>query len=53
MITRQSLLLEKQFMLQAACLIWAVSNLIGENYGKSTHSAILLGKKHKQLVIKA
>ena len=49
MITRQSLLLEKQFMLQAACLIWAVSNLIG----KSTHPAILLGKKHKQLVIKA
>lgn len=53
MITRQSLLLEKQFMLQAACLIWAVSNLIGGNHGKSTRPAILLGKKHKQLVIKA
>ena len=53
MITSQNLLLEKQFMLQAACLIWAVSNRIGGNHGKSTHSAILLGKKHKQLVIKA
>lgn len=53
MITRQSLLLEKQFMLKAACLICTGSNLIGENHGKSTRPAILLGKEHKRLVIKA
>ena len=53
MITRQSLLQEKQFMLKAACLICAGSNLIGENHGKSTRPAILLGKEHKGLVIKA